>query len=114
MAASRHKSAMSAPVYPWHRSASAFKTTSLLSGMRCVCCLKIAWRCAREGGGTRISVSSRPGRRNAGSIAFGLFVAAITLQGILTVHGDALAMDTVTSAVELPAKVLVTDGQSRT
>src|SRR2546428_629911 len=78
MAASFERAARSAPTYPWVRPASSFRSTSFDRGMPRVWIWRISSRPSRSGTPISISRSNRPGRRSAGSSAFGRFVAPMT------------------------------------
>jgi hypothetical protein len=79
-AASRSRLARSAPVSPSHAAddANVRKSTPSAMGDRAHSAVKIAPRPAALGSGTYSVLSKRPGRRRAGSIMSGRFVAAST------------------------------------
>ena len=78
MAASLQRADRSAPTYPWVIPASSCNSTSFARGMPLVWIWRISSRPSRSGTPISISRSKRPGRRSAGSRAFGRFVAPIT------------------------------------
>ena len=68
----------SAPVYPWHRAATTSRSTSSAKFMRLARRRRILQRASTPGTEIAISRSKRPGRRSAGSTAFGRVVMATT------------------------------------
>ena len=79
MAASRQREAMSAPVYPWVTSDKRFSSMSSARGMFLVWIWRTSYLPALSGTPISTSRSNLPGRRRAGSIALGRFVAPITM-----------------------------------
>ena len=78
MAASLQRAAMSAPTYPWVMPAILSRSTSLPRDIPRVCIKSISFLPSVSGTPISISLSNRPGLLRAGSIAFGIFVAAMT------------------------------------
>mmetsp|Transcript_2878 Transcript_2878/g.10958 ORF Transcript_2878/g.10958 Transcript_2878/m.10958 type:complete len:367 (+) Transcript_2878:1126-2226(+) len=89
IAASLHSAARSAPLYPFAPAAISCNETSPDNGKPFDCTAKIASRCVRDGNGISTSRSNRPGRRSAGSTAFGRFVVA-TITGFSLEFGFVL------------------------
>ena len=79
IAASLHRYSRSAPTKPCVTAATLSWSTSVSSGILRVCICNISKRPRLSGTLISISLSKRPGLLSAGSIAFGLFVAAITM-----------------------------------
>lgn len=74
-----HNAATSAPTNPWVSLATAYKSTSSASFIFFVWILRIYSLPISSGTPISIYLSNLPNLLNAGSIAFGLFVAAITI-----------------------------------
>ncbi len=79
MAASRQRASRSAPTKPWVMAARWARSTSAVRGIPRLWISRISLRPSRSGIEMAISRSNRPGRRSAGSRAFGRLVAARTI-----------------------------------